>query len=454
MQSPCCWILMAALTLPALSAAARTAPSSASMVESACDEVPKPSAPARMPTFGYYDDFRPVSYAENAGEACYVHRGYEADLVTAVEAIEDAGLSFRRRDIGVWEGDWLGLTSGVWQRSATQYDVVGGGITIRDDRERNADGEVSVRFTSGHIAFRQGLLVRAEDAARLADYASLTSDQRVGVVPGTTGEERLLQLTGLVNAQGVLMAGVRVETPRGVVVADGSADYRITAAGETPNLVGRTHLQPPNSNFPQLVFLPGETELLPALGAGDIDAVARGEIGNSDAAVESGGRFVISVLDPAVEYGGFTVAADRPALLSCLNEKIGWLTDERRIGYAQWRQDPGVFLRRAGIWNGLRGGLQQDANGVLTLDLSVLTPDAEGFEAASSHPALVAVSVVGGVLTVRPNEDGEEGVATVTVTLTEGDGLATTLRFEVIVESDAPVAALLRGWRLSLLTDA
>ena len=114
--------------------------------------------------------------------------GFEADLLTALEALEDSGLSFRRRDIGVWEGDWLGVPGGIWLRSATQYDIVGGGITILDSREKNAAGETVVRFTSGHIAFRQSLLVRAEDAQRLADYASLTRDVRVGVVAGTTGE--------------------------------------------------------------------------------------------------------------------------------------------------------------------------------------------------------------------------------------------------------------------------
>ena len=446
-----CRLAAAVLFFSVLPAAAQQAQSSASLSGSCAGEVQKL-------TFGYYSDFRPVSYGESGGtvggQACYVHKGYEADLLTAVEAIADAGLSFRRRDVGVWEGDWLGVWGGVWQRSASQYDVVGGGITIRADRERNAAGETLVRFTSGHITFRQSLLVRVEDAARLADYAALTSDVRVGAVPGTTGEERLLQLTGLTDADGVLVAGVRVDTPQGEVVADGGPDYRITAAGESPNLVGRQRLRPPNGSLPQVVYLLGETELLTALGASEIDAVARGEVGNSDAAVDSEGAFVISALDSAVEYGGFTVAADREALLSCLNEKISWLTDERRIGYAQWREDPGLFLRRAGIWNRLQDGLQQDANGVLTLDLSSLAPGAMSFAAASDNVDLAAVRVAGGVLTVSPNEDGEEGMATVTVRLTEGDGSATTLRFEVVVRSDPLAPTYFRGWRLSLLTDA
>ena len=39
-----------------------------------------------------------------------------------------------------------------------------------------------------------------------------------------------------------LAAGTRVETPEGAVVADGSTDYRIDAAGETANLLGRQRL--------------------------------------------------------------------------------------------------------------------------------------------------------------------------------------------------------------------
>ena len=97
-----------------------------------------------------------------------------------------------------------------------------------------------VGFTSGHITFRQSLLVRVADQQRLAAYEDLTNDVRVGVLADTTGEARLLQLTGLVDENGVLAAGVRVETPGGEVVADGSPSYVITAAGESAGLEGKT----------------------------------------------------------------------------------------------------------------------------------------------------------------------------------------------------------------------
>ena len=71
-----------------------------------------------------------------------------------------------------------------------------------------------------------------------ATHADLTSDVHVGVLSGTTGEARLLELTGLVAANGVLAEGTRVETPLGTVVADGTAAFMITAANATPNMAG------------------------------------------------------------------------------------------------------------------------------------------------------------------------------------------------------------------------
>ena len=319
--------------------------------------VPSPrracAPPGTTLRYGFYAFFAPVSHSADEDPAApgyRLHRGYEADLVTALEALEGAGLAFQRQPIGAW--------TGIWLRSAgPDLDVVGGGITILDSRTRNAEGDIVVRFTDGHIAFRQSLLVRAEDAQRLATHAMLTSDARVGALADTTGEARLLQLTGLADSTGRLAAGARVETPRGTVTADGTANYRITSAEVTANMAGRTRLRPPDDSKPQVIYLGyerGEVELLDALRRGDIDAVARGEIGNSDAAAASGGRFTVTALDAEAEFGGFTVAADNPALLGCLNDKLRWLTNDGRIGYRQWRHDSGVFLARAEAWNRLR----------------------------------------------------------------------------------------------------
>ena len=299
---------------------------------------------------GFYAFFEPVSASANPDPTApgfNAHRGYEADLLTALAAMRDGGLAFTRRAIPTWPGIWL--------RSATpDHDIVGGGITILDSRTRNAAGETVVAFTEGHIAFRQSLLVRTEDAGRFPNHAALTDTDRVGVLAGTTGEFRLLQLTGLVDDAGALAAGTRVTTTRGVVVADGSAAYRIHPAGASANLDGRQRLQPPAATMPQVIYLGdelGEAELLAALGDGRIDAVARGEIGNSDAAAVSDGRFRVTALDPQAEYGGFTVAVENTDLLACLNDRIRWLTDGGQLGYPHWRDDNAVFQRRAELWN-------------------------------------------------------------------------------------------------------
>ena len=299
---------------------------------------------------GFYAYFEPVSHSADGDPAAAgfnVHRGYEADLLSALETMEYTGLSFARSGIAAWDRIWL-------QSALPPFDMVGGGITILDSRTRNADGEQVVAFTSGHIAFRQSLLVRAADADRLASHDLLTGDIRVGVLAGTTGESRLLQLTGLTNEEGVLIADTRVDTSQGTVVADGSADYAIAASGASPALEGRTRLHPPGADMPQVVYLGdelGEAELIDALRMGRIDAVARGEIGNRDAVHALGPDFVVAALDSQVEYGGFTLSADNANLIACINARLDWLTDERNIGYAQWREEPEIFRQRADQWN-------------------------------------------------------------------------------------------------------
>jgi len=189
---------------------------------------------------GFYAHFEPVSYSADpdpASPAFHEHRGYEADLLTALEAMADANLTFDRRGIAAWDGIWL-LPAGP------EYDLVGGGITILESRTRDAAGQTVVAFTAGHIEFRQSLLVRAADAQRLTRHEDLTDADRVGVLAGTTGEARLLKLTGIADVSGILAAGTRVETDAGTMVADGSAEYFITATGAAPGLEGRRQVRP------------------------------------------------------------------------------------------------------------------------------------------------------------------------------------------------------------------
>ena len=306
-----------------------------------------PPAPLEV---GFYAYFEPVSYsAGDSPEAAGFnsHRGYEADLLTALEAMEGSGFVFNRRAIPEWSDIWL-------RPAGDEFDIVGGGITILEARTKDHEGNTAVAFTNGHIAFRQSLLVRSADLQRLATHADLTGETRVGALPDTTGEARLLQLTGLADESGVLRAGVRVVVAGGgEVTADGTPAYYITASEAAASLAGRRHIYPPDDTMPQVVYLgeeQGEGELLAALRNGTIDAIARGEIGNTDAAHQSEGAFVVTALDSAVEYGGFAVAAGDEELRKKLNQHLRWLTNNRRIGYAEWRANPEVFLKRAEAW--------------------------------------------------------------------------------------------------------
>ena len=294
----------------------------------------------------FYDQVSYNASSDPDADGYNTHLGYEADLLTALESMDGLGLSFEPKPIPEWPGIWL--------KSATdEFDVVGGGITIREARTRNEAGEVVVAFTNGHIAFRQSLVVRGEDAERMATHEQLTGDMIIGVYRDTTGEGRLLQLTGLSDTAGALAAGVRVSTPNGDVVADGSDAYTITAASASAILAGRSHLYPPDDTMPQVVYLPadiGRDELHAMLLNGVIDGRAGEEIENSNAVHGSDGELAVAAPDSLVEYGGFTVDADDTELLAKLNEGIDWLTDHRRIGYAEWRADPTVFMQRAAQW--------------------------------------------------------------------------------------------------------
>lgn len=336
-----------------------------------CDEgsdapSPSPTAPAPAPApnvpapvrcaeegrvleFGFFAFYEPISYSgdpDPASSAFDEHLGYEADLLSALEALDGAGLSFNRRGIAVWPGIWL-------LPATPEFDLVGGGITILEERTRDASGEPVVAFTSGHIEFRHSLLVRAADAATLAEYSDLTGAARVGVSAETTGESRFMRIVGLSDDAGVLVAGTSVTTPEGTVVADGTDAYRIAASGSSENLSGRSHLTPPSPGYLQVVFFGAESaqaEQLLALANREVDALAGDEIAARVAERASGGLFVVTALDTEVELGGFALDQSEEALLACLDDKLDYLTDERNIGYAEWLANSSVFLERAESW--------------------------------------------------------------------------------------------------------
>ena len=118
-------VLLGALLMSAIACSAGDVPS-----ESCTDG-------DRVLNVGFYAFFDPVSHSADpdpASEGFNTHLGYEADLLTALEAMEGAGLSFSRRGIASWDDIWL-------QSADAGYDIVGGGITILDSRTRDAAGE-------------------------------------------------------------------------------------------------------------------------------------------------------------------------------------------------------------------------------------------------------------------------------------------------------------------------
>ena len=394
--------------------------------------------------FGFYYDYAPISYSENRTPGTpgyHRHRGYEADLLTALEALEDASLVFERRAIGYWASQ----DPPIWLLSATpDFDMVGGGIIALEDRTRNAAGETAIAFTTSHLAVRQSMLVRAEDAMRLRDHAALTSDVTVGVLGGTTGEAGMLRLTGYVDERGVLKAGARIE-----IVADGTDNVRITAGLRRTQVAAWRSLFPPDDDLPTIVYL-DEGEQLRALADGRIDAIGRDEVVLTAAASDSDGAFVVTGIDTASsELGGFSVDVDDASLLACLNERIPWLTAGGNVGYPEWQRDNSVFAERAALWN----AMQQDLQGrrQLTTSLDVLfaaRSQTLRYQARSSNEAVATASVANGALTVRVLG---EGVATITLVATGEDGASHTLRLEVV--GSAEPQAFLRGWRWALAED-
>ncbi|MXY76511.1 MAG: amino acid ABC transporter substrate-binding protein [Acidimicrobiia bacterium] len=308
----------------------------------------------RVVEVGFYAFFEPVSSSAEADPTSpdfNVHVGYEADLLTAIEAMEGYGLRFNRTAVPQWTDIWL-------RPAGDEFDLAGGGITILESRTRDDAGEAVVAFTDGHIDFTQSLLVRAEDGPRLPDHEALLPTDVVGVLPNTTGEARLLQILGVADEDGGLAAGTRIETPTGWLTVETDGSLIITAARASPELASRTRLIAADPERPQILYLGeepgaevGEPELLAALSEATIDAIARGTAGNTLAAASSDGAFVVTALDFRPERGGFVVDIGDTGLLEQINVAIAWLTDGGRIGLAEWLADPRVFLDRAALWD-------------------------------------------------------------------------------------------------------
>ena len=300
--------------------------------------------PAKRVNYGYYTDFNPLSYS--TGQA---PMGYEPALVAAVEIFSGGRLRFNRLGIG-------NPFSGIWLKAAQEaYDMVGGGITALPERTRDADGRQIIRFGAGHIDFRQSLLVRAESA--IERHGDLTAEHRVGALRGVTGEKRLLELTGIIDAQGFLRAGTRILLADGTVVTAGQpgseSGLRIAAGVGSAAIAARVRLTPPGDDQPQVLYFDTESEQIRAVVDGTVDAVARGELGNLIAARDTPGLRVTAIDTAGSEQGAFSYP-DTPAgdaLRITMNTAIACLTANGSIGFAQWLESGGaIFAERAEQW--------------------------------------------------------------------------------------------------------
>ena len=225
-----------------------------------------------------YTDFTPISYGDG--------KGFEADLARAIGELWDVKVSFV--PVKTFDGIWLTPSN-----PTLNCDIAIGGITPTD--ERKAEGAA---FSSTTASFEQSLLVRKSDAdsGRITGYASFVGTTMViGVVPGTTGESFARQRAA---EAGLSMSAIR--------------QY------------------------------PSEAELLPALQSGEIDAIARGEIGNRYQQAQDPSLLTIDSRD----FGeGFAMSVD-PAnaqLLTALTDGLESVTKGGSIGYKEWVSNPGVF---------------------------------------------------------------------------------------------------------------
>ena len=303
--------------------------------------------PAMRVNYGFYTDFNPMSYS--IASAVDQPMGYEPDLVAALETFSKGKLSFDPLGIG-------NPFSGIWLKAAQEpYDMVGGGITALPERTRDANGRQVIRFGVAHISFRQSLLVRSESA--LNRHADLTSEHHVGVLRGTTGEKRLLELTGIIDAEGFLRSGTQVQLAGGDVLIAGEPDsraaLRIAAGTGSVAIATRVRLTPAGDDRPEVLYFNSDSEQLNALLEGVVDAVARGELGNRVTARDTPALRVTAIDTEGSEWGAFsyphTPAGN--ALRRAMNSAITCLTANGTIGFSQWFESGGtIFSERAREW--------------------------------------------------------------------------------------------------------
>ena len=308
----------------------------------------------RNVVYGFYTDFEPMSYADTQDRSDPgFHRplGYEPSLIEAVDELSGDWLQFRPIGIG-------GEFSGIWLLSAADphnpFDMVGGGITVLPDR-RYAQGDRErekplITFGDAHVKIFQSLLVRSESSINSHD--DLGSSHTVGLLKGTTGESRLLQLTEIADAQGYLRSGTIITLEDGSTLTTEQQSHRITASESTttPGIETRKRLVAPGDDIPEIQYFSSENEQIEAVTDGVVDAVARGEVGNQHATDNSNGELRVTAVDRDNSEDiafSYPHTPEGDSLRGIMDNLINCLTDGGSIGFAQWHENPRIFLERA-----------------------------------------------------------------------------------------------------------
>ena len=225
-----------------------------------------------------YSEFTPVSYGNG--------QGYEADLLKAIIQLWHVNIKFHPTNN--YQGLWL-----IPSKPGSISDISIGGMTPTDYRIK--EGAV---FSVPTTWFAQSLLVRKKDynSGRIRSYSSFkNSNMKIGVVPETTGEQY-------------------------------------------------AHLQVKKNGLSDSVLIrySSESELLPALNSGEIDAIARGEIGNEYQA--SMNKHLITIAKKNYKEGfAFAVDSSNAALVENINQGISVVTNKGRITYIKWLKNHNVF---------------------------------------------------------------------------------------------------------------
>jgi ABC-type amino acid transport substrate-binding protein len=218
-----------------------------------------------------YSEFEPISFDHG--------KGYEADLLRAVA--KDWGVKIEFHPHKDYEGIWLLPTE-----NNSPYDMAIGGIT--PDKSRIEEGAA---FSIPTVKFSQSLLVRKEDhdKGRIIGFKSFNnSGMKIGVVPDTTGEAHAKTL---------------------------AKEHDIS-----------TEI---------LLSFNSEAELLPALKAKKIDAIARGEIGNKLQSAKDPDYYTIITKDFGESFA-IAVDASNKQLLIYLNQTLEKLLKQDAFIFEKW----------------------------------------------------------------------------------------------------------------------